>query len=171
MQPSAFSALPSAGISVINSGYSGLKSGLVSGNSFDFGSTVAPAISYSSSSDFISNGFAGGLYGGAPFGGVSAVTAAPALSEASVVTAAPSVIGASLSTSAPLLSGVSSGSFGSGVVSGGLLEGASAGVALPAAGGAELLGSYGYGAGLGYSGLGAGSLGIGQAQNLFRSGE
>lgn len=176
LQPNLYSSFPSGGISVFNSGTSGLQSGLVTGTGFNFGSTISPAISYSSAGDFLangafgssdfSNGFSGGIVTGAPLVGVSAVTAAPIINDASVVTSAPAVSGASFSTAAPIVNEAVSSSFGSGLV-GSYGYGSGLGYSGLNSGsiglGAGSIGSYGYGSGLGYSGLYSGAIGAGSA--------
>lgn len=141
VKPTLYNPFPSSGISVFNSGYSGLKSGLVAGSTFD--STVSPAISFDSAGHLFNSGLFGsgvneGFVTGAPVvGGISAVTGLPAFSEGSVVTAAPSVVTAapSIVTAAPsvvtaappvVTPGPIVGEgfhFGSGVVNGGLWHG------------------------------------------------
>lgn len=138
VNPSLYSTFPSQGISIINPGASGLKSGVVAANTFNFGSTISPAIAYNSAGHLFSSGIFGstglnGFVAGGPIvEGISAVTPAPALSEASVVTAAPSVVTAapsvvtaapSVVTAAPSVVTASPYPFGSGIVSGSVLDG------------------------------------------------
>lgn len=98
VKPSLYNTFPSSGISVFNSGYSGLKSGLVAGGSYSLDHTIAPAISYDSAGHLFSSGLFGGAYpGGIVTGapvvdGLTAVTAAPAFGDASIVTGAPAVV-------------------------------------------------------------------------------
>lgn len=110
LKPSVYSSFPSSGISVLNLGASGLKSGLVAETGVGYGSTISPAISYNSADHFLSSGvfgqpsYTGGiLTGGSVVDGVTAVTSSPALSGASFVTGAPSVVTAAQSvvTAAP----------------------------------------------------------------------
>lgn len=98
VKPSFYNPYPTSGISVFNSGYSGLKSGLVQGGSYSLDHTIAPAASYDSaghlfSSGLFGSGLAGDVVTGSPVvDGFTAVTAAPAFSEASIFTGAPTVV-------------------------------------------------------------------------------